>query len=159
MLGRGLRVLGTAIRTEPRLFVIGTIGSSFFGLLIIANSYVVGAVIGHVVVPAFTEHRAGLPELALIAAVFIGISCLRVATIFGRRLGAGYMQYKLQARYRRAVTRRYLALPPSWHQRHATGSLLSNANSDVEAAWGPIAPLPMAVGTVAMMAIAMNPAR
>ena len=42
-----------------------------------------------------------------------------------------------------------------WHQRHPTGELLSNANSDVEAAWGPIAPLPMAVGTVAMMVIAV----
>jgi ABC-type multidrug transport system fused ATPase/permease subunit len=42
-----------------------------------------------------------------------------------------------------------------WHQRHPTGQLLSNANSDVEAAWGPIAPLPMAVGTLAMMVIAV----
>jgi len=42
-----------------------------------------------------------------------------------------------------------------WHQRHPTGELLSNANSDVEAAWAPIAPLPMAVGTVAMMVIAV----
>ena len=46
-------------------------------------------------------------------------------------------------------------LPMEWHQRHPTGQLLSNANSDVEAAWGPIAPLPMAVGTVAMMVIAV----
>ena len=53
MLGRGLRVLGRAIRTEPRLFIIGTVGSSLFGLLVIANSYVVGWVIGEVVVPAF----------------------------------------------------------------------------------------------------------
>jgi ABC-type multidrug transport system fused ATPase/permease subunit len=154
-LGRGLRVLGRAIRTEPRLFTIGTIGSSLFGLLIIANSYVVGAVIGHVVVPAFAERRAGAGELGLIAAVFIGISLLRVASIFGRRLGAGYMQFQLQARYRRAVTRRYLALPPSWHQRHATGTLLSNANSDVEAAFVPIAPLPFAVGTLVMIAAAV----
>jgi ABC-type multidrug transport system fused ATPase/permease subunit len=43
----------------------------------------------------------------------------------------------------------------SWHQRHPTGQLLSNANADVEAAWAPIAPLPMAVGTVAMMVIAV----
>ena len=43
----------------------------------------------------------------------------------------------------------------AWHQRHPTGQLLSNANSDVEAAWAPIAPLPMAVGTVAMMVIAV----
>ncbi|MEU8230827.1 ABC transporter ATP-binding protein [Actinoplanes sp. NPDC048967] len=155
MLGRGLRVLGRAIRTEPRLFVIGTIGSSLFGLLVIANSFVVGGVIGNVVVPAFAEHRAGAGEMALIAAAFIGIALLRVASIFGRRLGAGYMQFRLQARYRRAVTRRYLALPPAWHQRHATGTLLSNANSDVEAAFVPIAPLPFAVGTIVMIAAAL----
>ena len=151
MLGRGLRVLGQAIRTEPRLFTVGAIGSCLFGLLIIANAYVVGAVIGHVVVPAFAEHRTRVAELGLIAAAFLGISVLRVASIFGRRLGAGYMQFRLQARYRRAVTRRYLALPPAWHQRHATGTLLSNANSDVEAAFVPIAPLPFAVGTIVMI--------
>ncbi|BCJ45474.1 multidrug ABC transporter ATP-binding protein [Actinoplanes ianthinogenes] len=155
MLGRGLRVLGHAIRTEPRLFTIGTIGSSLFGLLIIANSYVVGWVIGHVVVPAFATHRVGTAQLSLVAAIFLGISGLRVASIFGRRLGAGYMQFRLQARYRSAVTRRYLALPPAWHQRHATGSLLSNANSDVEAAWVPIAPLPFAVGTIVMLIAAL----
>jgi ATP-binding cassette, subfamily B, bacterial len=151
VLGRGLRVLGQAIRTEPRLFIAGTVGSSLFGLLIIANSYVVGAVIGRVVVPAFADHRVHAGELALIAVVFIGISLLRVASIFGRRLGAGYMQFRLQARYRRAVTRRYLSLPPAWHQQHATGTLLSNANSDVEAAFIPIAPLPFAVGTIVMI--------
>ncbi|GIE84955.1 ABC-type multidrug transport system, ATPase and permease component [Actinoplanes regularis] len=151
MLGRGLRVLGHAIRTEPRLFTIGTIGSSLFGLLIIANSYVVGWVIGDIVVPAFAEHRVSTGQLALVAAVFLGISGLRVASIFGRRLGAGFMQFRMQARYRGAVTRRYLSLPPAWHQRHATGTLLSNANSDVEAAWGPIAPLPFAVGTIVML--------
>ncbi|UQU63116.1 ABC transporter ATP-binding protein/permease [Couchioplanes caeruleus] len=155
VLGRGLRVLGRAIRTEPRLFVIGTLGSSLFGLLVIANSYVVGAVIGHVVVPSFSEGRTGAAELGLIAAAFIGISLLRVASIFGRRLGAGFMQFRLQARYRRAVTRRYLALPPAWHQRHATGTLLSNANSDVEAAFVPIAPLPFAVGTIVMILAAV----
>ena len=91
VLGRGLRVLGHAIRTEPRLFTVGAIGSCLFGLLIITNAYLVGAVVGHVVVPAFAQHRAGLAELGLIAAAFLGISSLRVGSIFGRRLGAGYM--------------------------------------------------------------------
>ena len=53
------------------------------------------------------------------------------------------------------MTRRYLALPPAWHQRHATGTLLSNANSDVEAAFVPIAPLPFAVGTIVMIVAAV----
>jgi ATP-binding cassette subfamily B protein len=156
VLGRGLRVLGKSIRTEPRLFTISAVGSSFFGFLIIANSYVVGAVIGEVVVPAFTERRVGAGSLALVVAVLLGISVLRVAGIWARRLGAGFMQFRLQARYRRAVTRRYLALPPEWHQRHATGTLLSNASSDVEAAFAPIAPLPFAVGTIVMIAGAVT---
>jgi ABC-type multidrug transport system fused ATPase/permease subunit len=54
------------------------------------------------------------------------------------------------------VTRRYLELPVAWHHRHATGTLLSNANSDVEAAWFPIAPLPFAVGTVVMLLAALG---
>jgi ABC-type multidrug transport system fused ATPase/permease subunit len=148
-------VLGQAIRKEPRLFTGSVLGSSIFGLLIIANSYVVGAVVGRVVVPAFRTGRVGTGELALIAATFLGISLLRVASIFGRRLAAGAMQFRLQARYRRAVTRRYLSLPPAWHQQHATGTLLSNANSDVEAAFVPIAPLPFAVGTIVMICGAM----
>jgi ATP-binding cassette subfamily B protein len=151
VLVRGLRVLGRAIRTEPRLFTVSAIGSSFFGFLIIANSYVVGAVIGDVVVPAFAEHRVGSGGLALAVAALLGLSVLRIASIWARRLGAGFMQFRLQARYRRAVTRRYLSLPPEWHQRHATGSLLSNAGSDVEAAFAPIAPLPFAVGTIVMI--------
>ena len=64
------------------------------------------------------------------------------------------MQYRLQARYRRAVTKQYLRLPLSWHQRHPTGQLLSNANADVEAMWFPIAPLPMAVGVLVMLFVA-----
>jgi len=155
VLGRGLRVLGHAIRLEPRLFTIGVVGSSLFGLLVIANSYVVGAVIGDVVVPAFAAGRAATGDLVLVAAVFLALSGLRVVTIFGRRLGAGYMQFRLQARFRQAVTRRYLALPPAWHQQHATGTLLSNANSDVEAAFVPIAPLPFAVGTIVMVVAAV----
>jgi ATP-binding cassette subfamily B protein len=155
VLVRGLRVLGRAIRTEPRLFIVSAIGSSFFGFLIIANSYVVGAVIGRVVVPAFAERRISAGGLALTVAVLLGISGLRVASIWARRIGAGFMQFRLQARYRRAVTRRYLSLPPEWHQRHATGTLLSNAGSDVEAAFAPIAPMPFAVGTIVMIAGAL----
>ena len=85
----------------------------------------------------------------------MAVAILRAVGIVARRLGAGVMQYRMQAHYRREVTRQYLRLPMAWHQQHPTGQLLSNANSDVEAAWAPIAPLPMAVGTVAMMVIAV----
>ncbi|MFF5055551.1 ABC transporter ATP-binding protein [Micromonospora sp. NPDC000663] len=151
VLGRGLRVLGQAIREQPRIFAVAVVGSVLFGGMVIASAYVVGGVVGEVVVPSIARGQVGVGTLALAAAALFGISVLRVVGIFGRRLGAGYMQYRLQAAYRRRVTRRYLDLPVAWHQRNSTGTLLSNANSDVEAAWYPIAPLPFAVGTLVML--------
>ncbi|MER7419244.1 ABC transporter ATP-binding protein [Micromonospora peucetia] len=151
VLVRGLAVLGRAIREEPRIFAVAVSGSVLFGAMTVASAFVVGAVVGDVVVPAIERGSVGVGGLALAAVALFGISVLRVAGIFGRRLGAGYMQYRLQAAYRRRVTRRYLELPLSWHHRNATGTLLSNANSDVEAAWHPIAPLPFAVGTLVML--------
>ncbi|WP_341716868.1 ABC transporter ATP-binding protein [Micromonospora sp. FIMYZ51] len=151
VLGRGLAVLWRAIREQPRIFAVAVAGSVLFGLMVVASAFVVGRVVGDVVVPAVASGSVGTGALALAATALFGISLLRVVGIFGRRLGAGYMQYRLQAAYRRRVTRRYLELPLSWHQRNATGTLLSNANSDVEAAWNPIAPLPFAVGTLVML--------
>jgi ABC-type multidrug transport system fused ATPase/permease subunit len=107
------------------------------------------------VVPALDQGRVVTGALALGAVAVLGLSALKVASIFGRRLAGGAMQFRLQARYRRRVTRRYLELPLSWHRRNATGTLLSNANSDVEATWFPIAPLPFAVGTVVMLVAAI----
>lgn len=153
---RGLRVLGVAIRRQPRLFAISVGGSVLFSALIVGSAYVVGWVIGEVAVPAIEAGRVDAGALALAAAALFGLSVLRVAGMVGRRLAAGYMQYRLQADYRRRVTRRYLQLPVAWHQRNATGTLLSNANSDVEATWFPIAPLPFAVGTVVMLAGALG---
>jgi ABC-type multidrug transport system fused ATPase/permease subunit len=155
VLGRGMRVLGHAIREEPRVFAVAVGGSVLYGLLIIGGAYVVGAIVGRVAAPALVTGRIDVALLAAGAATLIGLSVLRVAAIFGRRLGAGYMQFRLQAKYRRRVTRRYLELPLAWHHRNATGTLLSNANSDVEATWFPIAPMPFAVGTVVMLVAAM----
>ncbi|GIH19097.1 ABC transporter ATP-binding protein [Rugosimonospora africana] len=155
MLGRGLRLLGRAIRDEPGMFLFGVLGSSLFAIMTVASAYVVGAVVGRVAVPAFSAHRVVAGSLALGAALIIAVSILKVIGVFGRRLGAGRMQFNLEARYRRQVTRRYLDLPIAWHQRHATGVLLSNANADIEAAWYPIAPFPFAVGAIVMLVAAV----
>jgi len=142
VLGQGLRVLRQGIHDERRIFTFAVSGSCLFGLATVATAYVVGNVVGDVIEPAFAHHRVDEHASLMGALAILAVAAARVIGIFGRRLGAGSMQYRLQARYRRAVTRRYLELPLAWHQRHATGTLLSNANADVEAAWYPIAPLP-----------------
>jgi ABC-type multidrug transport system fused ATPase/permease subunit len=151
VLWRGLGLIGRAIREQPRIFAIALAGSGAFGVLTVASAFVVGRVVGHVVVPALDTHRIDVAALSIGAAAIVTLSLLKVLGIFGRRLGAGAMQFRLQADYRRRVTRRYLELPPSWHRRHATGTLLSNANADVEALWFPIAPMPFAAGTILML--------
>jgi ATP-binding cassette subfamily B protein len=151
----GFRVLGVAIRREPWVFTLSTLGSVLFGALTVADAWVLGWSTDHVVLPAFESGETTSGGLVAILGLFLGVAILRAVGIVARRLGAGIMQYRMQASYRREVTRQYLDLPMSWHQRHPTGELLSNANSDVEAAWAPIAPLPMAVGTLAMMVIAI----
>ncbi|MDO7869378.1 ABC transporter ATP-binding protein [Nocardioides jiangxiensis] len=155
-LGDGFAVLGVAIRREPWIFTVATIGSALFGALTVADAWVLGWSTEHAVLPAFRDGRISAGLLGAVVGLFVGVAILRAVGIVARRLGAGLMQYRLQARDRRAVTRQYLRLPMEWHQQHPTGELLSNANADVEAAWSPIAPLPMAVGTVVMMLIAIG---
>lgn len=151
----GSAVLGHAIRREPGIFILSTVGSVLFAVLTVADAWVLGWATDHVVIPAFENGEIGADMLWAVLALFLGVAILRAVGIVARRLGAGVMQYRMQAHTRRAVTRQYLTLPMEWHQRHPTGQLLSNAYSDVEAAWAPIAPLPMALGTVVMMAIAV----
>ncbi len=151
----GFRVLGVAVRREPVVFALSTIGSVLFAVLTVADAWVLGWSTENVVIPAFETGEIGADMLWAVVALFIGVALLRAVGIVARRLGAGIMQYRMQAHTRRAVTRKYLELPMEWHQRHPTGQLLSNASSDVEAAWAPIAPFPMALGTVVMMVIAV----
>jgi ABC-type multidrug transport system fused ATPase/permease subunit len=135
------------------MFALAFAASVLYGGMTVASAYVVGAVTDRVVLPAFATGEPSVAGLTLAVAVVLGVALLRILGILGRRLFAGIMGYRLQADYRRRVTGQYLRLPLSWHQRHPTGQLLSNANSDVEAAWFFVAPLPFACGAVVMIGI------
>jgi ATP-binding cassette, subfamily B, bacterial len=154
-LREGFRVLARAIREEPRIFGVAVAGSALYGVMTGLAAIVIGRVTDDVVVPAYQQGQTTSTALALAALAIISVSALKATGIVVRRYYAGVMQYRLQAAYRRKVTRRYLKLPLSWHHRHPTGVLLSNANADVEASWYPIAPFPMAVGVLFMLAFAV----
>jgi ATP-binding cassette subfamily B protein len=151
----GFRVLWVGVKREPRVFTVATLGAVLFGVLTVADAWVLGWSTEHVLIPAFDNGEIGTDMLVWVFALFMAVAILRAVGIVARRLGGGIMYYRMQSHTRRAVTRQYLSLPMEWHQRHPTGQLLSNAYSDVEAAWSPIMPLPMALGTVVMMAIAV----
>jgi ABC-type multidrug transport system fused ATPase/permease subunit len=150
---KGLRILGMAIRTRPRPFAVSIVGACLYGGMTVAASVVIGRVTDRVIVPAFSTGAVGRGTLALAAAAILGVAVFKAVGIVLRRVGASIMQYQLHAEFRRRVTRRYLRLPLSWHSAHPTGELLSNANADVEAAFAPIAPLPMSAGVALMLLI------
>ncbi|WP_448623798.1 ABC transporter ATP-binding protein [Geodermatophilus sp. URMC 64] len=153
---RGLRHVARAIREQRGMFALALLGSGVYAAMTVASAYVVGEVADRVILPAFRDGRTTAGALALAATAIVAVAVLKILGILGRRLFAGVMQYRLQADYRRRVTGQYLRLPLSWHQRHPTGQLLSNANSDVESAWFFVAPLPFACGSLVMIAITVT---
>ncbi|MFL6117068.1 MAG: ABC transporter ATP-binding protein [Catenulispora sp.] len=155
ILGRGFALLGVAIRTEPRVFAAAVTGSAVYGIMTVGSAWAVGWATDHVVLPAFRAGRVPAGATAAGGLLILGVALAKVMGIIGRRLLAGVMQFRLQARYRAAVTERYLQLPLSWHRRHPTGQLLSNAGSDVDMTWQFIAPLPMSLGVLIMMVAAL----
>ena len=133
----GFAVLWVAIRREPWVFTVATLGAVLFGVLTVADAWVLGWSTQHVLMPAFRDGEIGTDLLIWVFALFFAVAIARAVGIVARRLGGGLMYYRMQSHTRRQVTRQYLALPMSWHQRHPTGQLLSTAYSDIEAAWSP----------------------
>jgi ABC-type multidrug transport system fused ATPase/permease subunit len=152
---RGLWVLGLAIRTEKRVFAGALLGSALYGTMTVGAAWAAGWATNHVVLPSFSAHRASAGMLAAGGLLIVGVAVAKVLGIFGRRLLAGVLQFRMQASFRRRVTAAYLRLPLSWHQQRPTGRLLSNANSDVEMSFMPIAPMPMSLGVVVMLIMAI----
>jgi ABC-type multidrug transport system fused ATPase/permease subunit len=151
---RGFAVLRVAIHEEPFVFAVAVLCSMLYGAMTVADGWALGWATDNVIRPALERGDTTFGAIASLISLFLGIAVLRAIGVVGRRVGAGVMQFRLQATYRRRVTRQYLTLPLEWHHRHPTGQLLSNANADVESTWFPIAPLPMAVGVIAMLGFA-----
>ena len=151
---RGFAVLRVAIWEEPWVFALSVLASTVYGAMTVADGWALGWATDHVIRPALERGDTTFGAVASLISLFLGIAVLRAIGVVGRRIGAGVMQFRLQATYRRRVTRQYLKLPLEWHHKHPTGMLLSNANADVESTWFVIAPLPMAVGVIAMLGFA-----
>ncbi len=153
-LRRGLRIVGHGIRQQPRWFALAVLGSAVYGVMTVATASVIGKVVREIVTPAIAARQVSAGQLWSAGLMVSGVVLLNVIGIVVRRVAAGITFNNLAALYRRRVTRQYLRLPLSWHHRHPSGQLLSNANADVEATWQVFQPLPMALGVIIMLVVA-----
>ncbi len=152
---RGFAVMGRGIARQRRMFTIAALASLLFGVMTVADAWVLGWATTHVIEPSMAAGQIQLAALWIGVGLFLAAAVLRTIGVIGRRLLGGVVYFRLVRDDRMRVTRRYLQLPLRWHHRHPTGQLLSNANSDVEATWGVFMPLPMALGTIAMLVAAV----
>jgi ABC-type multidrug transport system fused ATPase/permease subunit len=151
-LRRSLRIIAIGVRLEKRWFAVSVVGSAVYGVMTVVTAWAVGHVTGAYIAPAAREHAVTPAQLAAIGGWVAGAVVITVLGVVVRRIAAGVTMYNVGAEFRRRVTRQYLRLPLSWHHRHPSGQLLSNANADVEATWQVFAPLPMALGVLIMLA-------
>lgn len=152
---RGLAVMWSGAKRERVMFALAVTASVVFGFLTVADAWVLGWATDEAIVPAFQNGDTTSAAIWAAAFAFLIVALIRTLAVIGRRLFGGIVYYRLVRDDRLNVTRAYVRLPLSWHRKHSTGSLLSNANADVEARWGVFMPLPMAIGTVAMMIAAI----
>ncbi len=153
-LRRGLYVVGQGIRRAPATFAVAVVGSFLYGVMTAGTAWVLGRVTAQVITPTFRTRHLDVGALGRGVGLMAAVVLVLVVGVVLRRVAAGRMMYDLGALYRREVTAQYLRLPLSWHARHPTGQLLSNANADVEATWQVFGPLPMAIGVVVMLVVA-----
>jgi len=146
--------VGHGIREQPRWFALAVLGSALYGVMTVATATVIGKVVREVVGPAIKARQVSAGQLWQAGLLLSAVVVVNVIGIVVRRIAAGITFNNLAALYRRRVTRQYLRLPLSWHHRHPSGQLLSNANADVEATWQVFQPLPMALGVIVMLLVA-----
>lgn len=151
---RSLLLMWRGLATQPRVYAAAIGASALFGALTVGVSRALGVVTDDVVVPALEGDLDARSAVWVAGAVLLGVAVALAVSVAGRRILAGMGYAGVQATHRRGVTRQYLRLPMSWHRRHPTGQLLSNANADVEAATGVFNPLPFALGVVVMIVVA-----
>lgn len=152
---RGFAVMGRGILRQRVMFTWAALASLLFGVMTVADAWVLGWATDHVITPSFEAGEIDASMLWAGAGLFVLAAVLRTVGVIGRRLLGGVVFYRLVRDDRLRVTRRYLQLPLRWHHRHPAGQLLSNANADVEATWSIFMPLPMALGTIAMLVAAV----
>ena len=148
---RDLAFLLEIVRIQPRTFALAVSGAGAFALLTIASSFAIGWVIDEVVVPRFDDGETSARNLAIGAALVIGIGILRAMSVVVRRGFASSTQWRVAQHFTNHVVRRYLDQPMSWHNRRADGDLVQRAGVDAETTISVLGPIPFATGTVVLL--------
>lgn len=151
---RAVTLIWRGMRAHPWTYAAAVGTAALFGATTVVLSRALGWATDDVVVPALAGDAAARGRIWWAGGVIALVAVTLAVGVAGRRIFAGLGYAQIQEDHRLRVTRQYLRLPMSWHRRHPTGQLLSNAGADVEAATSVFNPLPFALGVVVMLVVA-----
>jgi ATP-binding cassette, subfamily B, bacterial len=151
---RGLRIIGSYIRTHPGPFAISVTGSTLYAAMTVATTIVLGKITDRVFVPAFST---GVRTSAVVwgAVAIMAAAVIRSGGIITRRYFAGMTASRTMATLRRRVVDKYQELPLAYHRSQPTGELLAHAEADVMAATEVLHPLPYTIAVILLIAFAV----
>lgn len=152
---RGVRFMIAGCRSHPVAASIAIVTGLLNGASMVLGALAIGWVTQNFIVASFDQGAFAVSAAWTSAALILAICLLRVSTIFFRELAMGSVQFPRIAAHRKRLARRYLRLGPSWHASHPPGQLLSNAVSDVDAAWQPMGIFAFAIGMAFMLVYAL----
>ena len=151
---RGPALIWHGVRSHPWVYVAAIGSSALFGAATVGVSRALGWATDAVVVPALNGDDVARSHIWRAGLVVLAAATLLALGVWGRRVYAGMGTADIQADHRRAVTRRLIELPMSWHRGHAAGRLLATASSDTEAASAVFNSVPFALGVLVMLVVA-----
>lgn len=153
ILMRGLRILGSYIRTHPFPFTIAVFGAAVFAAATVASAVVLGRITDEVIIPAYEDGVNATTVIWGVVAV-LAVAVVRASGIIVRRYFAGMTGARMAMTLRSRIVDRYRELPLAYHRSRPAGELLAHADADVEAATDVIHPLPFSTAVVMLVLLA-----
>lgn len=145
---RGLLLLATAVRREPRAFAGALVGSTVYAATTVFTAWQLGRITNQVL-----SHPRGFPPIAGDIAVLAAAAIIQALAFVLRETLSAVMRYRLEADLRRDLVRRFAALEPAAQRERSTGDLLSVLDADVEVTWQAVRLLPSACSALMMLVL------
>lgn len=141
----GWELLRTTMRPQRRAVVRGIGYSLAWTLTKIAVPAVTRLAVDQGIVPGDRS------RLLLWCAVITGLGIVSAACAGGRRVNAFTVSYRTEANLRHRLFAHLQTLPFAYHDRHPTGQLLANANTDLRSIEAFITMVPITLGNLVTM--------
>jgi ATP-binding cassette, subfamily B, multidrug efflux pump len=123
------RWLWRYLQRERRAILLSTIGSGVFGLLSVAEPFLIGVVVDHL------KQGAAMEVIVRDVALIVAVGALALVAFYFQRQFSGDVSYYSTFGIRRDLFDDLLAFDQGFYNQNRVGDLLARMHSDMEMVW------------------------